>query len=381
MSALTAEMRKRFRSPKEALKALGLDENLLSQENNQMAKPTRFANLAMMLASAAVAPVLAKDAKVDLMPVFKDVTAKSWDAKKTTMAMDQAIKGKLKKGIAHDATMKQVADLMNHIPGEDTLDESVSEPQHKAMEAAAHGKSTIGIPEKVGKEFADKDDAKDEIFKKKAMDWMSSKGMDTAEFEKHMGGDEEMDDEAEDEENEEAEEENEGEKDPPKGKVGKDKKFGKDKFGKDGRGGKDKGMGKDEQIVLTKQAFDEALTARDKSTKEAVRTEMRQEARDMRNAEALCKQKVGTFDALAFDSAEGMKRHALKTLGCSEYETIHATALDSLLKAYPNTGAKPPERLAADGNPRQRLGSGGPSSAVKLAQEMTPDLKFFKIGA
>lgn len=30
---------------------------------------------------------------------------------------------------------------------------SVSEPQHRAMEAAAHGNSTLGIPEKVGKEF------------------------------------------------------------------------------------------------------------------------------------------------------------------------------------------------------------------------------------
>ncbi len=30
---------------------------------------------------------------------------------------------------------------------------SVSEAQHRAMEAAAHGHSTLGIPEKVGKEF------------------------------------------------------------------------------------------------------------------------------------------------------------------------------------------------------------------------------------
>lgn len=36
-------------------------------------------------------------------------------------------------------------------------DKSVSEAQHRAMEAAAHGKSTLGIPEKVGKEFVSKD--------------------------------------------------------------------------------------------------------------------------------------------------------------------------------------------------------------------------------
>lgn len=38
-------------------------------------------------------------------------------------------------------------------------DKSVSEAQHKAMEAAAHGHSTLGIPESVGKEFVEKDDA------------------------------------------------------------------------------------------------------------------------------------------------------------------------------------------------------------------------------
>ena len=36
-------------------------------------------------------------------------------------------------------------------------DESVSPAQHRAMEAAAHGKSTLGIPKKVGEEFVAKD--------------------------------------------------------------------------------------------------------------------------------------------------------------------------------------------------------------------------------
>ena len=37
---------------------------------------------------------------------------------------------------------------------------SVSKAQHNAMEAAAHGKSTLGIPAKVGKDFAAADAAK-----------------------------------------------------------------------------------------------------------------------------------------------------------------------------------------------------------------------------
>lgn len=37
---------------------------------------------------------------------------------------------------------------------------SVSEKQRKAMQAAAHGKSTLGIPASVGKEFAAADSKK-----------------------------------------------------------------------------------------------------------------------------------------------------------------------------------------------------------------------------
>lgn len=37
---------------------------------------------------------------------------------------------------------------------------SVSARQHRAMEAAAHGHSTLGIPAKVGKDFAAADAAK-----------------------------------------------------------------------------------------------------------------------------------------------------------------------------------------------------------------------------
>lgn len=37
---------------------------------------------------------------------------------------------------------------------------SVSAKQHRAMEAAAHGKSTLGIPPGVGKEFAAADKRK-----------------------------------------------------------------------------------------------------------------------------------------------------------------------------------------------------------------------------
>jgi len=51
---------------------------------------------------------------------------------------------------------------------------SVSEKQRRAMQAAAHGKSTLGIPKSVGKEFAAADKAKDD--KNLPMKKASSKG-------------------------------------------------------------------------------------------------------------------------------------------------------------------------------------------------------------
>jgi hypothetical protein len=47
--------------------------------------------------------------------------------------------------------------------GDDAEDDdmpSVSEKQRRAMQAAAHGNSTLGIPAKVGREFAAADSAK-----------------------------------------------------------------------------------------------------------------------------------------------------------------------------------------------------------------------------
>lgn len=48
-----------------------------------------------------------------------------------------------------------------HLPQNSSVRElelpPVSEKQRRAMQAAAHGKSTIGIPKKVGKEFSSAD--------------------------------------------------------------------------------------------------------------------------------------------------------------------------------------------------------------------------------
>jgi hypothetical protein len=151
-----------------ALRALGLDENLISRENLMATNkaPSKFANFAMQLVANAIAPVLSKDAKIDLMPVFKDVTAKSFKAAPLKLALDSALKGKLaadaEVGMGHVA---QMLDHIEHVAGEGR-DESVSPEQHAAMEAAAHGESSLGIPKKAGDKKFGWDAEKVEGFKR-----------------------------------------------------------------------------------------------------------------------------------------------------------------------------------------------------------------------
>lgn len=163
MNAITDALRKRFKSPREVIEQLGLDESLLTRENLMATtKPTRLANVALRLTARAVNPLLAMDAKVDYAPIFKGLTSKTFDAKKLAVAIGAAIKGKT---IAKDASMEHVASMLDHLehtakeePA--SADESVSEEEHRAMEAAAHGHSTLGIPKNVGEEFSEADKGK-----------------------------------------------------------------------------------------------------------------------------------------------------------------------------------------------------------------------------
>lgn len=158
-------------SRRKVLAALGIDESLLSGEAKA---PSKFANFAMQLVANAIAPVLAKDAKIDLMPVFKDVTAKSFKAAPLKLALDSALKGKLaadaEAGMGHVA---QMLDHIEHVAGEGR-DESISPEEHKAMEAAAHGESALGIPKKAG----DRKFGWDEETVEKFKDFLRDLGMD-----------------------------------------------------------------------------------------------------------------------------------------------------------------------------------------------------------
>lgn len=281
---------------------------------NLMAKPTRLAALACMLTSAAVAPLLARDAKIDLTPVFKDVTSKNFSAKKLKMALDEALEGKLSKDASVEHAGKMLEGLEAASKG---ADESVSEEQHKAMEAAAHGNSNLGIPKNVGQEYVDKDNGK--AFDAEPLrNFLKGKGMGDEDIgavmdmlPKGMAGDE--DDE---EKSEEAEEKMTAAVDAA---VEKERKAMDEKM---------KGM-------VTRTAMDEAIKV----------------ARDSERAIAAARDEVRPYVGaltMAFDSADEVYRKTAEMLGIENAKTIHASALPQLIRMQPKTGAQPVRQMAMD---------------------------------
>jgi len=370
MSALTDAMRKKFGSPKEAIKALGLDESLLaldSAEANKM--PTQFASTAALLVGTAIKPLLRKNAKVDLMPVFKDLTAADFDAGEFKGALDEALKGKTIKG----ADLKLAFDnFMPHVEGmAKGVDESVSEPQHNAMEAAAHGNSTLGIPQSVGKEFAEADKgkpmppAKDNLFMKKAMDWMKSKGMDTAEFESAMGG---MD--AEEEEPEEVTQGFKNVEQEAEDRRARDARMGRDRRADDRRA--------DDRRADDKRADDRRADDGDKAhamDAATIEKNITEKLKAKFAAGERAREYIGQIDPMAFDSAEEIDRHVLKVKGYKRWNTVHVDAIPDVFGTIPKIGMRPVERQMAHDS---KFGADETrrADAVKLA----PGLANIRIG-
>ena len=305
-----------------------------SAEKVKMSKPTRLAAFTIALTSAAVAPLLAMDKKLELkVGDFKDITSKNFKERKPAIidAVRGALDGKLRKGLALDASTEHVKTVLDALEGvmPGTSDESVSEEQHKAMEAAAHGNSTLGIPESVGKEFAEAD--KDKSFDAEPlMNFLKEKGMGEDDikavcdmlpkFGGALAGDEE-DDEAKKKAEEEAKR--------------KEKESAMD--------------------TVTKPAMDAAI----KSAVDAARAQ----ERGVHVARAKVRDWVGEIPmTMAFDSAESVYRHALKMRSVKDADTLHGDALLPILESLPKVGVKPVpevERIAMD--------QGTVSEAVKMA--------------
>lgn len=305
--------------------------------------PTRLQYLLVTGAARALNPMLAMDAKgVDYRKLFDGVTSKNLKAKKPTIVADakKLLKGKT---IAKDADVSHLAHMLDqfeHVKEPKTLDESVSMPQHKAMEAAAHGHSTLGIPKDVGKEFSDADkgktfdwdawgmkhgiskDAMEELHK--GMDEMPDNALD-GEEETEIEVNEGEDGEIEQEEGEDAEIEQEEGEDAARDKAAKDKaakdKAAKDKAARD-KAAKDKGAMDTSKFVTV-----DAMNAAVKAAGAAVEKKFR----DIEEAREFAMPFVGKLP-MGLDSAEKVLRATANALGIEDANTVHASALKTLIK-------------------------------------------------
>ena len=281
--------------------------------------PTRIEAAALRFTARAVNPMLALDKKVEYGPIFAGLTTKNFKERKPVIldALKKALKGNT---VAKDATMEHVASMLDNLEhiAQPEMDESVSEPQHKAMEAAAHGQSNIGIPKNVGEEFSKADTGKS--FDEMLMDWAKDRGMsaDDVEALKKMHEDSMPEDE---------DPENALDEETPEAKAEREKKEAEDKAVKDEAAkqqAKDKtAMDARLKTMVTQDDMNKAIEAAVKSTQKT--------ATEAAEARAFVEPFVGKLP-LALDSAEKIHRAAAVAMEIDGAETIHASALPTLIK-------------------------------------------------
>jgi hypothetical protein len=384
MTTLIDALRKKFgNDPKKAIAALGLDESLLKQAREQATaaskseaahdsketvmtattKPTRLQYMLVRGIANAVNPQLAFDQSINYAPFVADVTTQNLKqrAPKIISDLKAALKGKTLLGQDADlAGVSKMIERVDHPEGsepEQSLDESVSGPQHRAMEAAAHGTSNLDIPKKVGEEFSQADKGKtfhDELpafLKEKGiseddirhvMDMLPKRPM----MDEAPGGGEELRQVAE------------------RARAVGDKDIeglsAAEKLRQEGSATDKKTMTHDELSKAVKDAV------------EATTKAVRDTERGVRQAIVDVKPWVGDLSpSLSFDSAEQVHRHVAKMMGIPNAEKMHADALLPVIQARPKAGARPaePSRLAQD------------AAATKGFAERYPDASRIGIGA
>lgn len=341
------------------------DSALKSEREDDM-KPNRLQYSVLMRTARAINPLLATDAKIDYTPLIKGLKVSNFAARKAKIVADakRLIDGKT---VAKDASIEHLAkalDMFSDLPEEQqaSLDESVSDPQHKAMEAAAHGESTLGIPKDVGEEFAQADKGK--TFGDAMRSWAKDKGLELADedysaldamFEEHRGAKDEKADEEKDGEKGEAEDESEEDKDEDKDGAEDEESDEEDKAEKDDKkkpfGGKDK-QAKDKGG----KAMDKGITTDELNRAIAAERQRNQEANEAR---ALVRPIVGELP-LALDSAEKVLRSAAKAMKIEDADTVHASALKPLIKAAAKS-------ITQDAAPGSKFFTGAHDAALDAA--------------
>lgn len=301
-------------------------------------KATRFGAMTLSITAGVIAPLLAMDQKATLpVDLFKGLTTKSYKEgrDKLLSGVRAAVDGKLRTGIALDASMSDLAAAVDAFKDvAEGADEPASEEANKAIESMTDLEAPKAITEPGATYDAEpmkaymKQCGMDDDMVKKCMDMMPKNG---------LAGDAE---------------------ETPEEKAAREKKEAADKTAKDN----------EMKDMVSKPAMDAALAAQATEFDKRVKA-VRDNERGVRIALSEVQPWVGEIPAtMAFDSASDVYRHALVMKSHDGAKTLHADALLPILKTYPKIGARPPEHQA---DPALAMDA----SAVGKAMKMAPGLE------
>ena len=315
MTPLMRALRAKFKTPQDAVAALGLDTGLLSKvvgdsKNQEIRMTNRVLSAKAAVAAGALTiylkPLLAADAKIDLGPVLKGVTDANFAGRKAAISakLGEITKGKL----AADAKLDGLPKVMDSIEEIDAKDEEPeSEEESEEEKKAKEGKDKKHAKDKRAKDAAEKEGEKRKVLENTLSedDMASWDAMCAAAKDAEI---EEPDESKEDEEEE-------------KPAVDKGKKA-KDKRAKDAE--------PEGEEKVTKKAMDAAITAATaKATADAIATQ-----REIGAAVEEVTPLVGKL-TMSFDSAEAVYKQALK-MRAVDVKGIHPSAYRAIFKNLPS---------------------------------------------
>lgn len=346
MSRLGDALRRKFKTPQDAIRALGLDSKILDEDIvagdskerlNMKTKLTRQGAIATCVLASYLRPKLAQDAKIDLRPIFKGITAKDFKEKKSDLV--KAIEKKVNPILAKDATIGEVAELLDMIEAHGVEGEDAEVPESLQKEVG-----------EIGEKFAEPDvmDADpmakvEEFLKGKLSDEDLAQCLSMLKGGEPGGGDEKGGEEKLKELGA-ADNQDDLEKKP----LGKDEPADREEMAEkiketEKKGAKDEpppfkgkpkvGGGMDsEKDMVTKPAMDAAIKAAVES--------VRKNGHDIREAERAVQPWVGNL-TMSFDSGEEVYRQALKMLNV-KVDGVHPSAYRTILELQPKPGNRKP---------------------------------------
>ena len=303
VTALGDALRKKYKTPQEAVRALGLDESLVGD------------------AALAIDP-----------PVSEPQRRAMWAAKegRSTLHIPKKVGEEF---VGKDKSMKTAKDIAKVRVG-DVLPKS-------AMDALAATMDKKAYDEFCAKDW-DPDEAEDESEEEKeaAKEAVSKdkKAKDSKRADDRKAMDKKAHDKkAKDSEEEEPEEVNEGKKDI---KQSEDKKRAHDKKARDSE--EDDERADDKRADDKGHAMDAALVAK------TVEASVTKRIQGLYAAADAVRPYIGEVNPMAFDSGDAIKVHALEKLRVKDASKLTGAALDVVLGYQQKAGARPVERTKPD---------------------------------